>query len=61
MRQYLFFRAKEPREDPYRHEAQEFLRQRLIGKTVSVHVEFVKPAQDNYPEKHCATVRLNDV
>eukprot|EP00123_Amoebidium_parasiticum_P022581 comp9044_c0_seq1/m.4227 comp9044_c0_seq1/g.4227 ORF comp9044_c0_seq1/g.4227 comp9044_c0_seq1/m.4227 type:complete len:894 (-) comp9044_c0_seq1:191-2872(-) len=41
---------------PWLYEAKEFLRGRLIGKKVHVAVDFVKPAQDGFPERTCATV-----
>ena len=37
-------------------EAREFLRKKLIGKKVNVSVDYVKPAQDSFPEKTCCTV-----
>ncbi|KAJ3394017.1 hypothetical protein HDU84_000516 [Entophlyctis sp. JEL0112] len=42
------------------HEAREFLRQKLIGKTVRVVVDYVKPKENNYDERCCASVTLND-
>lgn len=41
---------------PFMFEAREFLRKRLIGKTVKVKVDYVQPKQDNFPEKLCCTV-----
>jgi len=43
-------------ESGYAYEAKEFLRKKLIGKTVHVKVDYVKEAQDNYEERECATV-----
>ncbi|EAA11810.3 staphylococcal nuclease domain-containing protein 1 [Anopheles arabiensis] len=45
---------------PYMFEAREFLRKKLIGKRVTCTLDYVAPARDNYPEKYCYTVRLDD-
>lgn len=39
-------------------EGKELLRKRLIGKPVSVTVDYVKPAEGDYEARECATVRL---
>ena len=41
---------------PYMFEAREFLRKKLIGKKVNLSVDYIKPAQDTFPEKTCCTV-----
>lgn len=41
---------------PYMFEAREFLRKKLIGKRVTVAVDYVKPAQDHFPERIYCTV-----
>lgn len=41
---------------PYMFEAREFMRKKLIGKKVQVTVDYIKPAQDGYPQKTCCTV-----
>ena len=41
---------------PYYWEAREFLRTKLIGQKVSVVVDYIQPASDNFPEKVCGTV-----
>jgi staphylococcal nuclease domain-containing protein 1 len=41
----------------YQQEAKEFLRKRLIGKTVHVFVDYVKPADGDYEEKECVTIK----
>ena len=46
---------------PWLFEAREFLRKKLIGQKVSINVDYVQPAQNNYPEKTCCTVKINDV
>uniref|UniRef100_A0A1X7UNN1 Staphylococcal nuclease domain-containing protein 1 n=2 Tax=Amphimedon queenslandica TaxID=400682 RepID=A0A1X7UNN1_AMPQE len=46
---------------PFMFEAREFLRKKLIGKRVSVAVDYVKPAQDQFPERICCTVTREGV
>lgn len=41
---------------PFMFEAREFLRKKLIGKKVTVTVDYVQPAFDKFPEKPCCTV-----
>uniref|UniRef100_A0A0N4ZCN2 Staphylococcal nuclease domain-containing protein n=1 Tax=Parastrongyloides trichosuri TaxID=131310 RepID=A0A0N4ZCN2_PARTI len=41
---------------PYMFEAREYLRKRLIGKSVNIHVDYTQPKSDQYPEKVCASV-----
>lgn len=41
---------------PYAFEAREFLRKKLIGQKVNVSVDYIKPANEGYPEKICATI-----
>ncbi|KAF9962841.1 hypothetical protein BGZ65_007643 [Modicella reniformis] len=44
------------------YEAKEFLRKRLIGKTVHVTVDYVKPPSDQFPEAtECATVNVGTI
>jgi len=43
-------------ESGYAYEAKEFLRKKLIGKSVHVKVDYVKEAQDGYEERECATI-----
>ena len=45
---------------PHMFEAREFLRKRLIGKKVSVKVDYVQQKTDNYPEKTLCTVILDN-
>ncbi|KAJ3100905.1 hypothetical protein HDU97_001845 [Phlyctochytrium planicorne] len=52
-------KPKDEKEAYYNHEAKEFLRQRLIGKTVRVSIDFVKPAEGQFEERECATVTFN--
>ncbi|BGP08133.1 hypothetical protein JCM10049v2_003979 [Rhodotorula toruloides] len=39
-------------------EGKEMLRKKLIGKPVNVVIDYVKPAEGDYEERECATVRL---
>jgi staphylococcal nuclease domain-containing protein 1 len=48
-------------EVPYMFEAREFLRKKLIGKKVHVLIDYVKPANDGFPERTCATVKIADI
>ncbi|KAJ3110785.1 hypothetical protein HDU96_006267 [Phlyctochytrium bullatum] len=52
-------KPKDEKEAFYNHEAKELLRQRLIGKTVHVSIDYVKPAEGAFEEKECATVLLS--
>jgi len=43
-------------------EAKEFLRKRLIGKTVHVTIDYVKPPSDQFPETtECATIKVGEI
>ena len=44
----------------YYSEAVEFLRSRLIGKTVQVTVDYIKPAEDLYEERTCVSILNGD-
>ncbi|KAJ1967855.1 hypothetical protein IWQ62_001594 [Dispira parvispora] len=54
-------KLKDPKEAGYQYEAKEFLRKRLIGKTVHVVLDFIRPATDEYDERHCATITVDNV
>lgn len=43
---------------PWLFEAREFLRKKLIGKTVKCQLDYVSPARDNFAEKFCYTVTV---
>lgn len=43
---------------PFMFEAREFLRKRLIGKKVQVTVDYVQPANQQFPERSCCTVSI---
>ncbi|POR36938.1 Nuclease domain-containing protein 1 [Tolypocladium paradoxum] len=49
-------RAGEPSESPFRDEAKEFLRQRLIGKHVKISIDGTKPATEGFDARDVATV-----
>jgi staphylococcal nuclease domain-containing protein 1 len=44
---------------PWMFDAREFLRKKLIGKTVKCQLDYVSPARDNFPEKFCYTVTVS--
>lgn len=50
--------AKPLYEVPWLFEAREFLRKKLIAKTVKCNLDYVSPARDNFPEKFCYTVTV---
>lgn len=53
-------KSKDIKEVGYQFEAREYLRKRLVGKQVHVTIDYVKPAQDGFEEKECATVKIGD-
>ena len=50
----------DPRQAAYAHDAREFLRKKLIGKHVKVHIDFVRPAEGEFEERDCATIRFGN-
>ncbi|WAR09132.1 SND1-like protein [Mya arenaria] len=46
---------------PYMFEAREFLRKKLIGKKVSVEVDYIQPPNAGFPEKTCCTVTIGGI
>uniref|UniRef100_A0A183FE22 Staphylococcal nuclease domain-containing protein 1 n=1 Tax=Heligmosomoides polygyrus TaxID=6339 RepID=A0A183FE22_HELPZ len=46
---------------PFMFQAREFLRKRLIGKTVSVVVDYIQPKSEQFPEKTCCTVKVGEL
>lgn len=44
---------------PLLFQAREFLRTKLIGKSVQVQIDFEQPKSDSFPEKTCCTVTFN--
>ncbi|KAG5944569.1 hypothetical protein E4U60_005837 [Claviceps pazoutovae] len=49
-------RTSEPSESPFKDEAKEFVRQKLIGKHVKISVDGKKPASEGFEAKEVATV-----
>ncbi|WWD01433.1 hypothetical protein V866_008377 [Kwoniella sp. B9012] len=49
-------RGTDPKSTYWANEAKEFLRKRLIGKTVHVHIDYVKPREGEYEERECVTI-----
>jgi len=48
---------KDPKQAGYANEAREFIRKRLIGKTVQVQIDYIKPKEGDFDERTYATVR----
>lgn len=46
---------------PFMFEAREFLRKKLIHQNVHVTVDYIQPANNDFPEKLCATVTVSGV
>ncbi|CAN7995271.1 unnamed protein product, partial [Ixodes pacificus] len=46
---------------PFMYEAREFLRKKLIGKSVQVGVDYKQPASNSFPEKTCCTVTIGGI
>ncbi|XP_025099283.1 staphylococcal nuclease domain-containing protein 1-like isoform X2 [Pomacea canaliculata] len=46
---------------PYMFEAREFLRKKLIGKKVTVDVDYIQPANQGFPEKTCCSVTIGGI
>jgi len=46
---------------PYMFEAREFLRKKLIGHNVQVIVDYIQPANNDFPEKTCCTIMIGEV
>jgi hypothetical protein len=51
------YRVSDPKQAYYANEAREFLRKKLIGKHVHVHVDFIRPPEGEFEEREAATVR----
>ncbi|GKT42653.1 nuclease domain-containing protein 1 [Colletotrichum spaethianum] len=49
-------RSKEPSEAPYKDEAKEFLRKKIIGKHVRISIDGSKPATEQFEAREVATV-----
>ncbi|EJD02961.1 transcription factor [Fomitiporia mediterranea MF3/22] len=50
-------KATDPKQAFYAAEAREFLRKKLIGKTVKVHIDFIRPKEGEFEERECVTIR----
>ncbi|KAI0063561.1 transcription factor [Artomyces pyxidatus] len=50
-------KLSDPKQAYYAQEAREFLRRKLIGKHVKVHVDFIRPRDGEYEERESATIR----
>lgn len=50
----------DPAESPFRDEAKEYLRKRLIGKQVRMSLDGSRPANGEYDAKEAATITFND-
>lgn len=48
-------------DQPVAFEAREFLRKKMVGKRVNVVVDYVKEANEGYPEKTCCTVKADGI
>lgn len=53
-------RAAEASESPYRDEAKEFTRKKLIGKHVRMTIDGTTPATGEYEAKEMVTIKVND-
>lgn len=53
-------KLSDPKQAFYAQEAREFLRKRLIGKHVKVHIDFVRPKEGEFDERECATMRAGN-
>lgn len=53
----MTIRVSDPKQAYWAQEAREFLRKRLIGKHVKVHVDFIRPREGEFEEREAATVR----
>lgn len=53
-------RQTEASEAPFRDEAKEFLRKKIIGKNVRLSIDGIRPATEEYDAKEVATITLND-
>ncbi|KAJ1028398.1 hypothetical protein NDA16_001565 [Ustilago loliicola] len=49
--------AKDAKQAGYAAQAREFLRKRLVGKTVSVQIDYIKPKEGDFDEREYATVK----
>lgn len=50
----------DPKQSPFQSDAKEFLRKKLIGKHVKLHVDGKKAASEGYEEREVVTVTVNN-
>ena len=55
---WSFDRIGEPKQAHWAQEAREYLRKKLIGKHVKVHIDFIRPREGEFEERECATIRF---
>lgn len=53
-------RPSDPNQAPFGAEAKEFLRKRLIGKHVKVHIDATRPAQEDFEAREMATITYSN-
>ncbi|KAF5393303.1 hypothetical protein D9757_000664 [Collybiopsis confluens] len=53
-------KLSDPKQAFYAQEAREFIRKKLIGKTVKCNIDFVRPKEGEFDERECATVRYGN-
>lgn len=51
-------RPSDPKQQYWANEAKEFLRKKLIGKTVQVTIDYIKPAEPGFDARTCVTVKF---
>jgi staphylococcal nuclease domain-containing protein 1 len=56
----LVDRLSDPKQAYYAQEAREFLRKKLIGKHVKVHVDFIRPREGETVGRESVTVRVGN-
>jgi hypothetical protein len=44
--------------EPQHELLSQFLRKKIIGKNVRVHIDFVRPKEGEFDERECVTVRF---
>ncbi|WVQ78068.1 hypothetical protein IAT38_000149 [Cryptococcus sp. DSM 104549] len=53
-------RGVDAKQTYWANEAKEFLRKRLIGKHVHVHIDYIKPKDGDFEERECVTIRYGN-
>ena len=57
----IIFSSRPLYDIPFMFEAREFLRKKLINQNVHVTIDYIQPANNDFPEKSCATVTIGGV